>query len=714
MTCLLRHPGLLLAAVLALALFAVAPIGSLRFDSDINRVFLSDTALSEAQRDFEERFDTTLSDVAVLVESRTRLSETQMVAARALALDYELTPGVVAVVSPFSLRFPPGRTQWPKEPVIPARIDRSELSDRLAAFRALDTGLPTLFTTDTLLILASIDTRERLLGDALPELRSLAESVEETGASVTITGQDVVGLAVRDGLAKDLLRLNLVGAALVLLAAMALLRDPRLVAVAIGPPLLGAVGTLGLAAWLGLPITVLSNVIPMLMLVIGVANGLHLAVSLARAEGQIAARVETTLREVGPASALTAATTALAFAAIMVTGNTQLFEFALLGTLGVALTFALLLPGFAALALLLAPKRRAIGRRITRASVWIGTCSTGWPRGMATAGLGLLSITGIGFATTQPWFPLYRNLPAESPLAAANDRIAERFGGVFRVWVEMPEDADWSALGRTVRAVEKVAPEGSVLSELDLARWLGTPETAPSPDAIERLPRPVTDRLRDPESGILRFAVDMPEPMRSDASLALFDRVEDAALDTGAARLIGLPAVMRHGSVALIRELSLGLVLASAGGALAVAVAFRSLGQLGLVLVVNLLPVLLVGAAPHLFAAGHMTPPVALALSVAFGIAIDDTIHFLTRYRTALAAGRSGPDARNDALRQAGGVMSMTTLLLCLGLAVTAFSVFHPVQVFGLSLALSLVAALLVDLVILPAFLIFGDPDDPT
>ncbi len=305
MNWLLRHPKLLLAAVLALAFLAVAPIGSLRFDSNINRVFLSDTALSDAQRDFEERFDTTLSDVAVLVESRTQLSETQIAAARDLALDYELTPGVVAVVSPFSLRFPPGRTRWPEEPVIPARIDRTDLSDRLAAFRALDTGLPTLLAPDTLLILASIDTRERSLGDALPELRSLAASVEETGASVTITGQDVVGLAIRDGLAKDLLRLNLIGAALVLLAAMALLRDPRLVAVAIGPPLLGAVGTLGLAAWLGLPITVLSNVIPMLMLVIGVANGLHLAVSLARAEGQIAARVQTTLREVGPASALT-------------------------------------------------------------------------------------------------------------------------------------------------------------------------------------------------------------------------------------------------------------------------------------------------------------------------------------------------------------------------------------------------------------------------
>jgi predicted RND superfamily exporter protein len=56
----------------------------------------------------------------------------------------------------------------------------------------------------------------------------------------------------------------------------------------------------------------------------------------------------------------------------------------------------------------------------------------------------------------------------------------------------------------------------------------------------------------------------------------------------------------------------------------------------------------------------------------------------------------------------------LTTLLLTAGLSVTAFSVFFPVQLFGLMLILSLGAALLADLALLPAMLCIGIPRDQT
>nr|WP_235971571.1 MMPL family transporter [Palleronia pontilimi] len=703
------HPILTLAAVTALVALSLVRVGTLAFDSDINRVFLSDSPLSQAQRDFEARFAGAGAEAAILIEGDPRLTIPQIEAARGLALDLELDPGVVAVASPFALRFPPGHPTRPDAPVIPPDLDQGELSRRLAEFEALETGLPVTFTDRALLIVATLEPEAGGRG-AIPDiLEARAAPIRAAGASVAITGPGVVEDTIRTALARDLMRLDLAGTGLAAILAWLSLGTVRLAALAILPALPGMVATIGIAAWLGLPITVLNNVIPMLVLVIGVANGMHLSVHLARTEGVLSRRITDTLSAVGPASVLTAATTGIAFLAVLVTPNAQVRDFGILGAVGAVVGMALLLPTFAALAALLAPGPRPVGTRAGRVALACGMAAAARPRAWVAAGLLALAGAGAGFWATTPWFPYSSHLPETSALAAANDRIADGFGGVYRAWVEMPPGADWGALRDAVTAVEAVATEHSVLSEVALARWHGDPGIAPPPDTLARLPATVTERLRDPDDGTLRFAVAMPEPMRSEATLARYDAIEAAALGAGAARVIGLPAVMRHGSVELVRQLSFGLLLASAGGALVVAAARYNLRLLPTLLIVNLLPVLLVGSLPHLLQGGHLTPPVTLALTVAFGIAIDDTIHIVIRFHRALGPGGDRRNALSEALSGAGGVIVLTTLLLTGAMAVTLFSVFAPVAHFGLALIASLWAALLTDIVLLPALLMIGD-----
>ncbi len=708
----LSRPRFLILCLAFLIIALLARIGSLGFDADINRVFLSDSPLSQAQSRFESQYVRKLADVVVFIEAGNALTSDQISRARDLALDFELTPGVAAVVSPFVLRFPPHDPSWPDAPIVPPEPSLQELEARLAAFNALETRLPTLISPKSLLIIASVDTATRPLDETLEEMRGLILSYEDAALFITVTGPDVMGLTIREGLAADLLRLNLLGALIVTIAALVFLRDPRLAVAATLPALLGVGASLGVAAWAGIPITVLNNVIPMLMLIIGVANGLHLAVHLAGTEGPIVARVLDTLFTVGPASLLTGLTTVIAFAAIMVTSNPQLFEFALLGSLSMGLSMGLLLIGFAALAVVLEPQTLSVGSRVAGFAFRLGHAGATAPKGVAALGAVVLLAAGLGFSTTSAWFPLSQYLPATSLLADANDRIARDFGGVFRAWVEMPPETEWSDMVSAVEAVETVTPKGAVLSEVALARWNGDAFNPPPPEALDALPTSVTERLTDATTGTRRFAVSVLEPMRSDATLADYDAFEAAALAAGADRVIGLPAVMRHGSVELISELTLGLLLASAGGAIIVALAFRSVFVLPVALVVNLLPVLVVGSAPHLLSAGHLTPPLALALTIAFGIAIDDTVHLLLRYRQAVNSGASHNEALRQALEKAGGVMTMTTVLLCAGIAVTAFSVFQPVRLFGATLSLSLVAALLTDLLLLPALLTLGARHD--
>lgn len=95
-----------------------------------------------------------------------------------------------------------------------------------------------------------------------------------------------------------------------------------------------------------------------------------------------------------------------------------------------------------------------------------------------------------------------------------------------------------------------------------------------------------------------------------------------------------------------------------------------------------------------------------MTASVAMGVAVDDTIHFLTWFRKGLRDGMNRPDAVRLAYRRCGAAMTQTTLIGGLGLSVFGLSTFTPTQGFGILMLLLLVAALLGDLIFLPAILV--------
>ena len=118
----------------------------------------------------------------------------------------------------------------------------------------------------------------------------------------------------------------------------------------------------------------------------------------------------------------------------------------------------------------------------------------------------------------------------------------------------------------------------------------------------------------------------------------------------------------------------------------------------------NVFPVILVfGLMGHIGAAldiGSM-----MTASVAMGVAVDDTIHFLTWFRKGLNKGLARRGALMLAYQRCGAAMTQTTLIGGLGLSVFALSSFTPTQRFGVLMLTLLAAALLGDLLFLPAIL---------
>jgi uncharacterized membrane protein YdfJ with MMPL/SSD domain len=94
-----------------------------------------------------------------------------------------------------------------------------------------------------------------------------------------------------------------------------------------------------------------------------------------------------------------------------------------------------------------------------------------------------------------------------------------------------------------------------------------------------------------------------------------------------------------------------------------------------------------------------------MCASVALGVAVDDTMHYLTWFREALDRGLDRKEAALAAYERCGTAMSQTTLIGGLGLAVFAFSTFTPTQQFGIMMLVLLFAALFGDLIFLPSLL---------
>ena len=94
-----------------------------------------------------------------------------------------------------------------------------------------------------------------------------------------------------------------------------------------------------------------------------------------------------------------------------------------------------------------------------------------------------------------------------------------------------------------------------------------------------------------------------------------------------------------------------------------------------------------------------------MTASVAMGVAVDDTIHFLSWFRRGLDEGRSRHDAILLAYRRVATAMTQTTAIGGIGLSIFAFSTFTPTQMFGVLMLALLVAALVGDLLFLPALL---------
>ena len=98
-------------------------------------------------------------------------------------------------------------------------------------------------------------------------------------------------------------------------------------------------------------------------------------------------------------------------------------------------------------------------------------------------------------------------------------------------------------------------------------------------------------------------------------------------------------------------------------------------------------------------------PKVAIVFTVAFGIAVDDSIHFLARFKLERSKGKKVEDAIHATFMETGKAIVITTLILFFGFSILLFSAFPPTYTIGLLLSVTLLVALIADFLLLPVLL---------
>lgn len=168
---------------------------------------------------------------------------------------------------------------------------------------------------------------------------------------------------------------------------------------------------------------------------------------------------------------------------------------------------------------------------------------------------------------------------------------------------------------------------------------------------------------------------------------------------TGTAHL--LDKNMRYLAGSLIKGLSVSILIV----AMIIGLIYRSGTILVISIITNIIPLIFIAGVMGYFGINLKTST-AIVFTIAFGIAVDDTIHYLGKFKFELMKGKGKLYALKRSYLTTGKAMILTTLILCAGFLLLILSSFQGTFYMGLMLCLTLLIALIADITILPVLLL--------
>lgn len=701
---------------------------------------LSDETISQSER-VQSQFNLSGSDAFMVVEADDLFDPDTIAAIRKLVGRVERLDFVASVF--WADRVPLLNVFGFADPLIPPndaspeaflqaeeRLRDHPLAGQLIADDGRSFLMPLVY--DWLRVDDSYATTDEVLGAARGAIK---DAGLEGQIRVQLTGRAPLFIDQHSAFSRNQIVFQAIGYTLALVLASIMFRGFAAVMVVATAPCLGVFWTLGIVKLLSVPANPLAEIVmPVMVAMVGLTDGVHLLVHIRRrrlAGDEPIEAARSAIEKVGLACWLTSLTTAIGFASLLLASSDYVQDFGRVCCIGVFIAFVAVttfIPWVAS---------TWVGRYIERGQerdlVGKGVEQL---RGLINAMLGRRWIVSIGSvvltlllagASLQltPDNQMKSALPASSKSYKALAYCDEHFGGIefFQIVIAWPDDPepDPAEMLRVVAEAEKLVEQEPLLSKplsirTMLAAFPGDAEDFETQATfLALMPRGLKtfffDEKEDWPGVSASTVISVRMQDRGIAQYApVFDRLESRLEpiieESGAAGfgLSGQPVAIARDLHQIVTDLRASLGAASLIILVVLGVVYRSV-KVGLLSVVpNVFPLAVTGA--FLLASGESLDMSSVcAFVVCLGIAVDDTIHFLSRFRQELEVDGDVHEAIRRAFIGVGTALVMTTVILCCGFGTMLLSDLPGHRTFAAMACSTIAAAVIGDLIALPALL---------
>jgi predicted RND superfamily exporter protein len=508
--------------------------------------------------------------------------------------------------------------------------------------------------------------------------------------------------------------------------------------------LLAILWTLALMTAMGKSLDIMTVLLPTMMFVVGMSDVVHIVTKyleeLREGNTNRFDALLKTIKDVGFATFITLLTTSLGFLSLLNSHIIPIRDFGLYTSIGVFIGFVLAftivplvlnvlpLPGLK----LERDSSQFWNKKLLRLLSWIFRNSKAI--GIGTIIITLLSFWGIKSINLNNY--MIEGLTTRDELRQSFNFFEKNFSGVrpFEMIVT-PADTASTVLGvKELRAIDKMETwlkknydVGFILSPLTLIKGINKAENNGNPEYFI-LPKD-SDEIIAAKEELLHFRKkkELKTVLTKDFKQGRITgkmhdvgskviRERNAALYTFAAtdpemkaihiQLTGAAVMLDKNNEYLVTNTLQGLLLSIIIVGFIIALIHKSWKMALIAVIPNLLPIVIIGGLMGLVGI-ELKSSTSIIFAIAFGIATDDTVHFLGRLKLELKKGKSVAYALKRTYLSTGKAVIVTSLILSAGFTTLIASGFESTFLFGLLVSITLLIAVVTDLLLFPLLVVW-------
>ena len=737
---ILNHPKVILSILGAITLVLGTFLPKVKMDFSIEQLFSQNDPVINRFLNFREEFDGVDNRIFLLYESDDPFSYKNLELNKKMVYAFENIEGVSKVTSLTNIELFTEGGEYLLSPVyenIPKSIDSLNIakerilsSDLLKNYLISEDGKVAAILIEVSDSFNEHESRESIVKQ-IDELQLGTDwTWHQTGLPIIRTRY------VQYMIADNITFLIPVLSMLILLLSL-LFRSLVGLALPLIVVLLTIIWTLGFMTAAGITINIISYIIPTLLMVVGISDSVHFLVKYYKTLHLLGDKREAltqSLQKIGTAIFLTSITTAIGFGALSMVNIEIVKEFGIFTAMGVFFAFIITVLFIPSTLMLLGktPKTKleaySRGYRVKIVKKLI-TIVRGHPKKIIFTGITITIIGFFGALQINPHSKLLDDLRPGNTLLEDMRLAEDRMGSVLPVEIIITVDenenfqdiqdvAVISFTDELASYISKIPEIGKVVSVSDYLKAINQAMNDGDKSFYQvPLSREIISQymlLYDSEfnslinSDLTKLRIasqikDIDSRRSAEIEKELNTYIASVIPEGITAEVTGTAFLALRTNNYLVKNLLGSFLVALIIITFLMIVLFRSVKMAFISILPNIIPMMVMAAVLG-FLQIPLRPATAMTFAVAFGIAVDDTLHYLIRYRMELSK-QHYRQANDSTMLGTGIAMMSTTAILSAGFLVLILSQFTPTVEFGMLSVITIVTALIGDLTFLPALL---------